>query len=111
MEVEPIHYVEKAKYQNKLDEAFGFMCLFISKDLLFHITRLNTPKKIWDKLASLFDNQDGPRIYQLENELTSLHPGNFKNMNDFFTKFKHLVLQLKLCKFDKKDDKIILSIL
>ena len=32
-------------------------------------------------------------------------------MNDFFTKFKHLVLQLKQCKVEKEDDQLILSIL
>ena len=32
-------------------------------------------------------------------------------MNDFFTKFKHLVLQLKQCKVEKDDDQLILAIL
>ena len=111
MEVEPIHYVGKEKYQNKLDEDFGFLFLSIYKDLLFHITGLKTPKEIWDQLATLFDNQDDLRIYQLENEPISLNPGNFKTMNDFFTKFKHLVLQLKQCKVEKEDDQLIQSIL
>ena len=94
-EVEPIHYVDKEKYWNKLDEANGFMCLSYSRDILFHITGLKTPKETWDKLGTLFDKQDDLRIYQLENELISLNPGNFETMNDFFTKFKHPVLQLK----------------
>ena len=93
MEVQPIHYVYKEKYWNKLDEAYGFLCLSISRDLLFHITGLKTPKEIWDQLATMFDKQDELRIYQLENELISLNPGNYETMNDFFTKFKHLVLQ------------------
>ena len=70
-----------------------------------------TPKEIWDKLASLFDKQDDLRIYQLENEMNSLNPGKYKTMNDFFTKFKHLVLHLKQCKVEKDDDQIILAIL
>ena len=64
--------VERTKYWNKLDEACGFLCLSISKDLLFHLTRLNTPKEIWEQLASLFDKEDDLRIYELENELISL---------------------------------------
>ena len=32
-------------------------------------------------------------------------------MNDFFTKFKHLVIQLKQCKVEKDDDQLILAIL
>ena len=45
-EVEPIHYVDKEKYWNKLDEAYGFMFLSISRDLLFHINGFKTPKEI-----------------------------------------------------------------
>ena len=32
-------------------------------------------------------------------------------MNDFFTKFKHLLLQFKQCEVEKEDDQLILSIL
>ena len=91
-EAEPTNVVEKAKYWKILDDAYGFLCLSISRDILFHITGLKTLKEIWDKLASLFDKQDDLRIYQLENELISLNPDSFKTMNNFFTKFKHLVL-------------------
>ena len=43
--------------------------------------------------------------------MISLHPTNFKSLNDFFTKFKHLLLQLKFCKVEKEDDQLILAIL
>ena len=113
MEVEkmPIHYVDKEKYGNMIDETYRCLCLSISQDILFHINGLKTPKKVWDKLASLFDKQNDLRIYHLENELIYLHPGNFETLNDFFTKFKHLVFQLKLCKFEKEDDQLILEVL
>ena len=62
-ETEPNVVVEKIKYWNKLDEAYGFLCFPISKDLLFHITILKTPKEIWDKFTSLFDKQDDLQIY------------------------------------------------
>ena len=110
-EVESIHSVDKEKYQNKLDEEYGCLFLSISIDILFHINGLKTPKEIWDNIASLFYKQDDLRSYQLENELVSLNLGNYKTMNDFFTKFKHMVLQLKLCKVEKEDDQIILAIL
>ena len=109
--VDPIHYVDKEKYWNKLDEAYGFLCLSISWYLLFHINGLKNPKQVWDKLASLFNNQDDLRICQLENEMISLHLANFETLNDFFTKFKHLVFQLKLCKVEKEDDQLILDML
>ena len=51
------------------------------------------------------------RVYQLENELMSLQPSNFETLNEFFTKFKHIVLLLKQCKVEKEDDELILTIL
>ena len=89
MEIEAklVHYVYKEKYWNRIDEAYGCLCLSISRDLLFHINGLKTPKEVWDNLASLFYKQDDLRIYQLENELISLHLANFERLNDFFTKF------------------------
>ena len=111
IEAEPILNDDKEKYWNRLDEAFGCMCLSISRDLLFHIKGLKTPKEIWDKLASLFDKRDEMRAHQLENEMISLHPSNFKTLNEFFMKFKNLIFQLKLCKVEKEDDQLILAIL
>ena len=73
IEIEPNHAVDKARYKNKMDESFGFLCLLISKDLHFHVIGLENPKEIWDKIADLFDKQDDMRIYRLENELISLH--------------------------------------
>ena len=41
----------------------------------------------------------------------SLQLSNFETLNDFFTKFKHIVLLLKQCKVEKEDDQLILAIL
>ena len=43
--------------------------------------------------------------------MISLQPGNFETLNDFFTKFKHIVLLLKQCEVKKEDDHLILAIL
>ena len=110
-EEEPTHVIYKARFLNKKDEAFSFLCLYISKDLLFHLSRLKTPKEIWDQLASLYGKHDDLRVYQLENKLMSLQPGNFETLNDFFTKFKHIVLLLYQCEVKKEYDQIILAIL
>ena len=48
--VEPNSAVEKAKYFNKLDEAYGLLCLSISREILFHIDCLKTPNDLWVKL-------------------------------------------------------------
>ena len=62
-------------------------------------------------METLYGKQDDLRVYQLENELMSLQPSNFETLNDFFTKFKHIVLLLKQCKVEKEDDHLILAIL
>jgi hypothetical protein len=41
------------------------------------------------------------RGHMLEVELLTLDPKIFDNIQDFFTKFKDLLLQLKACRVDK----------
>ena len=43
-EVKPQQYIEKSKYLNKIYESFGFMCIHISRELLFHLDGLKIPK-------------------------------------------------------------------
>ena len=57
-EEEPTHVIDKSRFLNKKDEAFGFLCLSISRDLLFHLSRLKTPKEIWDRPETLYGKQD-----------------------------------------------------
>ena len=75
--VEPHQYIEKSKYLNKMDESFGFMCIHISRELLFHIEGLNTPKELWDKLEFKFGKWDELRVHILDNYMVALHPNNF----------------------------------
>ena len=63
---------EKSRFLNKKDEAFRFLCLFVSRDLLLYLSGLKTQKEIWDKLETLYGKQDDLRVYQLENEFMSL---------------------------------------
>ena len=51
------------------------------------------------------------RGHHLKNELISLSQAHYEKIQDFFTKFKELVLQLKQCSIDNKYDQLILSIL
>ena len=55
MEEDPNHVVDKDRFFNKMNESFGFPCISISKDLLFHLSGLKTSKEIWDQLASLYE--------------------------------------------------------
>ena len=87
--------VEKIKWHNRRDEAYGLLCLSISRDLLFHLDGLNSPDQVWDKLSEIFGKTDEMRGHQIENELISLSPSNFESLQLYFSKFKALVLQLK----------------
>ena len=77
---------------NWLDEAFGFMCIHISREFLFNLEGLKTPKEAWDNLESLLGNQDDIRGHILENELIALQPNSFETIQQFFSKYKALVL-------------------
>jgi hypothetical protein len=54
-EAEPNSAVAKAKYFNRMDEAFGFLCLSMSPDLRFHITFAKIPNEVWTTLEGLFE--------------------------------------------------------
>ena len=54
IEEEPNHVIDKARFLNKKDEAFRFLCLSISQDLIFHISGLKNLKEIWGKLETLY---------------------------------------------------------
>ena len=51
------------------------------------------------------------RGHQIENELISLSPNSFESLQLYFSMFKALVLQLKLCGIEKKEDQLVLAIL
>ena len=52
-EDEPGSAIDKSRFLNKKDEAFRFLCLSISQDLILHLSGLKTPKEIWDKLENM----------------------------------------------------------
>ena len=110
-EVGPQQYVEKSKFLNRLDESFNFMCIHISRELLFHLEGLRTPKEVWDKIESLFGKQDELRGHILENEFIALLPNKFETFQQFFSKYKALVLQYKQYGIERKDAQLVLSIL
>jgi hypothetical protein len=96
-----------------MDEAFRTICSLISLDLCFHISSCKTPSEAWTTLEGLFGKHDEMRGHMLEVELLTLDPKSFDNIQDFFTKFKDLLSQLKACGVDKsKEEKqTVLTIL
>ena len=61
IEVEPNVAIEKIKWQNKRDEAYGVLCLSILRDLLFHLDGLTSPNEVWEKIEGIFGNTDEMR--------------------------------------------------
>jgi hypothetical protein len=80
IEVEPNLVVEKENYFNRMDEAYGIICLSIYPKFIFHVESFSTPKEIWTKLDGLFGKQDELRGHMLEKELIYLIPSNFKTL-------------------------------
>jgi hypothetical protein len=64
-------------------------------------------------LEGIFGKYDEIRGHMLEVEFITLDPKIFNNLQDFFTKFKDLLSQLKACGVDKyKEEKqMVLTIL
>jgi hypothetical protein len=96
--------IENSKYLNRMDEALGTICSLISPDLLFHISSYKTPNEAWTTLEGIFGKHDKMRGHMLEVELLTLDPKRFENIQDFFTKFKDLLLQLKASGVDKSKE-------
>ena len=110
-EAEPNAVAEKIKWHNRREEAYGLLCLNISIYPIFHLDGLSSPYEVWEKLQTLFGNTCEMRGHQMENGLISLSPSSFKSLQVYFSKFKSLVLQLKKCGIDKKDEQLALAIL
>ena len=45
-EVDPNAAIEKIKWNNRRDEAYGLLCLNISRDLLFHLDGITSPNEV-----------------------------------------------------------------
>ena len=57
--------VEKIKWHNRRDEAYGLLCLSISRDLLFHLDGLTSPNEVWGNIVDIFGNMDEMRDIKL----------------------------------------------
>jgi hypothetical protein len=112
-DTKPTSTIEKSKYLNRMDEALITICSLISPNLLFHISSCQIPNEAWTTLEGIFRKHDEMRGHMLEVELLTLDLKIFENIQDFFTKFNDLLLQLKACRVDKsKEEKqMVLTIL
>ena len=51
---EPNATTEKIKWHNRRDEAYGLLCLSISRSLLFHLDGLTSPNEVWENIVDIF---------------------------------------------------------
>ena len=56
-EARPHQLVEWNKFLNHCDEAFRYLCTYISIYLLFHLEGLRTPRESWEKLDIFLTNK------------------------------------------------------
>ena len=91
-EAKPNEAADKIKWHNRRDEAYGLLCLSISRDLVFHLDSLTSPIEVLENLEDIFGNTYEMRGHQIKNELISLSPSSFESLQLYFTKFKALVL-------------------
>ena len=57
IESEPNAATKKIKWHNMRDEAYGLLCLSISRDLLFHLNGLTSPNELWRILLIFLERQ------------------------------------------------------
>ena len=65
IEVDPNAVEEKIKWHNRRDEAYGLLCLSISRDLLFHLDGLTSPNEVWENIVEVFGNIDEMRGHKI----------------------------------------------
>ena len=64
-EAEPNAPAENIKWHNRRDEAYGLLCLSISKNLLLHLDGLTSPNEVRGKLVEIFGKTYEMRGHQL----------------------------------------------
>ena len=89
-ETDPNAAAEKIKWHNRRDEAYGLLCLSISRDLLFHLDGLKSPNEVWEKIIDIFGKTDEMRGHQIKNELISFSPSSFESLQLYFSNLKPL---------------------
>ena len=83
-QVEPNAAAEKIKWHNRRDEAYGLLCLSISRDLLFHLDGLTSLNELWENLTDIFGKTYEMRGHKIKNELISLSPNSFESSATLF---------------------------
>jgi hypothetical protein len=68
-EQEPTNDDKYTKWINGNDEAHGLIKMSISLDLRFHLQKIESSNKSWEKIEAMFVKHNIIRAHQLENQL------------------------------------------
>ena len=102
IQVEKNSIVEKQLWFNRMDEAFGMICLSISIDILFHVWSIatTTPNEVWTKLEGLFGRRVKNRMWTTSNFLImsrrTHQSSNLKSLKKIEANVKLMILLLLL---------------
>ena len=80
---------------------------YVHDDLIFHINNCGTIKESWHKFTSLYAKVDKARGFELDDNLMSLDPKEFKTIQDYITKAHELRSMVKDCGITIDDEKLI----
>jgi hypothetical protein len=83
-------------------KALGCLRSLVSLDIMFQLDGCTNSHDAWEKLKTLYGTTDEVRGYQLDNELMSLDPKSFDNIQDYVTKVNDLRAQCKSCGIERK---------
>ena len=61
----------------------------LSKDLADSLQYVNNAKELWDELEDRYDQANGAKLYQIQQELSSLTQGNL-DVTGYYTNIKRL---------------------
>lgn len=88
---------DKAKFviDGKMDEVIGFIKTYISREIHFHISVIDCPHVVWNKIKLLFNKVGKSQVIHIEKELNFLDLHFFEMIDNYLACIKDQ-LQLKL---------------
>lgn len=78
-----------AQWERCDDMVTSWLLNFLSKDLADSLQYLNNAKELWDELENRYDQTNGAKLYQLQQEINDHTQGNL-DITGYYTKIRKL---------------------
>lgn len=105
--IEPSNDKEKFFWMLVHTKYFGCLRSLVSFDIMFQIEKCTNSHDAGEKLKSLYGSTDEVWGYQIDNEVMSLDPKSFYNIQDYVTKVNDLSTQCNSSSFEKQDTQLV----